>query len=77
MIRPQCRAICLLVTLGTLVLTVTIVNGQSPDGNVLLGKVRSRSGQTMANVIVQLESGNGVIVAQTVSSNEGTMPSVD
>ncbi len=71
MIRPQCRPICLLATLGTLVLTVTIVNGQSPDGNVLVGKVRARSGQTMANVIVQLESGNGVIVAQTVTSNEG------
>ena len=71
MIPSQCRSICLLATFGTLVLTVIIVNGQSADGNVLVGKVRSRSGQTMANVIVQLESGNGVIVAQTVTSNEG------
>ena len=70
MIRFQRRSICLLATLGTLVLTV-IGNGQSSDGNVLVGKVRTRSGQTMANVIVQLESGNGVIVAQTVTSNEG------
>ena len=71
MIRFQRRSICLLATLGTLVLTVIIGNGQSSDGNVLVGKVRTRSGQTMANVIVQLESGNGVIVAQTVTSNEG------
>src|SRR5258708_2999537 len=71
MIRSQRKSIWLLTTLGTLILTVIIVEGQSSDGNVLVGKVRSHSGQTMANVIVQLESGNGVIVAQTVTSNEG------
>lgn len=71
MTRSRCRSICLLAALGTLVLTVIIVEGQSSDGNVLVGKVRSNSGQPIANVIVQLESGNGVIVGQTVTSNEG------
>jgi len=71
MIRRWCRPICLLATFWPWVLTTIIVDGQSSTGNVLIGKVRSHTGQTIANVMVQLESGNGVIVAQTVTSNEG------
>ena len=71
MIRLRCRRICLLAAFCTLLLSLIIAEGQSSTGNRLLGKVRTQSGQTMANVIVQLESGNGVVVAQTVTSNEG------
>jgi Tfp pilus assembly protein PilF len=44
---------------------------QSPDGNTLIGKVRSESGRSLANVLVELQNGNGVLISQTVTTNEG------
>jgi tetratricopeptide (TPR) repeat protein len=41
------------------------------DGNVLIGKVREESGRPLANVLVELQTGNGVLFAQTVTTNEG------
>lgn len=70
MLSSRCKPICLLAAFGTLTLIGISGHAQS-TGNRLLGKVRTQSGQTMANLIVQLESGNGVVVAQTVTSNEG------
>ncbi|MEK6408345.1 MAG: tetratricopeptide repeat protein [Acidobacteriota bacterium] len=40
-------------------------------GNILIGKVRTESGRTLANVFVELQTGNGVLFAQTVTTNEG------
>jgi len=44
---------------------------QSDRGHTILGKVRAQSGQTIGNVLVQLETGNGVLISQTVTTNEG------
>lgn len=40
-------------------------------GNTILGKVRRQSGQPVSNVLVQLDTGNGVMITQTVTTNEG------
>lgn len=42
-----------------------------PQGNVIRGKVRDSSGRNMSQVIVQLETGNGQQIDQTVTNNEG------
>jgi Tfp pilus assembly protein PilF len=47
------------------------VCGQSVSGNTVIGKVRRQSGQPVSNVLVQLETGIGVMVTQTVTTNEG------
>jgi tetratricopeptide (TPR) repeat protein len=49
----------------------TAVKAQSPDGNTLIGKVRTESGRALANVLVELQNGNGVLITQTVTTNEG------
>jgi Tfp pilus assembly protein PilF len=49
----------------------TAAGAQSPDGNTLIGKVRTESGRTLANVLVELQTGNGALFAQTVTTNEG------
>ena len=46
------------------------VNAQS-EGNILIGKVREESGRPLANVLVELQTGNGGLFAQTVTTNEG------
>lgn len=46
-------------------------SSQSPDGNTLIGKVRTESGHVLANVLVELQTGNGVLITQTVTTNEG------
>ncbi len=71
MLSSQGRRICLPAIFCAFLTGSLIADGQDPTGNTLLGKVRTQSGQTMANVIVQLESGNGIVVGQTVTSNEG------
>lgn len=43
----------------------------NPQGNVIRGKVRNASGRNMSQVIVQLETGNGQPINQTVTNNEG------
>lgn len=45
--------------------------GQTTEGHTIIGKVRSQSGNPLPNVIVELETGNGVLITQTVTSNEG------
>lgn len=47
-----------------------VATGQS-QGNTLIGKVRAESGRSLSNVLVELQTGNGVLVAQTVTTNEG------
>jgi len=45
--------------------------GQTTEGHTIIGKVRTQSGRPIPNVLVQLEAGNGVLLAQTVTTNEG------
>ncbi len=71
MLDLRCRKIYPPIIFFAVLICSMVVDGQGPTGNTLLGKVRTQSGQTLANVIVELQSGNGVIVAQTVTSNEG------
>ena len=47
------------------------VSSQTMTGNTIAGKVRSQSGSTLPNVLVQLESGNGVLLTQVFTTNEG------
>ena len=49
----------------------TEVRPQTSDGNILIGKVRTESGRPLSNVLVELQTGNGVFFAQTVTTNEG------
>jgi Tfp pilus assembly protein PilF len=57
------------LALCPLLLAVTAI-AQS-DGNILIGKVRAESGRPLSNVLVELQTGNGVLFAQTVTTNEG------
>lgn len=58
---------------AALVLTMSFlfIAGASPQGNVIRGKIRNSSGRNMSQVIVQLETGNGQQIGQTVTNNEG------
>jgi len=48
------------------------LNGQAQaQGNTLRGKVRDSNGRNMARVIVDLQTGNGQPINQTVTNNEG------
>ena len=47
------------------------IYAQNPTGNTIQGKVRSQGGQTLSNVMVELQSGNGMLITQTVTSSEG------
>ena len=59
------------LTAALLVTSVpTILIAQS-QGNMIRGKVRDSSGRNMSQVIVQLETGNGQPINQTVTNNEG------
>jgi tetratricopeptide (TPR) repeat protein len=53
------------------ILLLTTIASAQTDGNILIGKVRSESGPPLSNVLVELQTGNGVLVAQTVTTNEG------
>jgi tetratricopeptide (TPR) repeat protein len=44
---------------------------QAITGNTIAGKVRASTGQAAANLLIQLETGNGVPITQTVTGNEG------
>lgn len=60
--------VCAALLLGWLAATAV---AQPVSGNVVSGKVRRSSGQPVANLLVQLETGNGAPFTQTVTSNEG------
>jgi tetratricopeptide (TPR) repeat protein len=62
------KTVVLALVLSLLLPAVAI---SQSDGNVLIGKVREESGRPLANVLVELQTGNGVIFAQTVTTNEG------
>jgi tetratricopeptide (TPR) repeat protein len=65
------RVRTLLAVLWVALIGSSAVSLQTMTGNTIAGKVRRQSGAPMASVLVQLESGNGVLLTQTFTSNEG------
>lgn len=65
---PYCRQI---ITALAIVACISPVAIGRPQGNVIRGKVRNASGRNMSQIIVQLETGNGQQISQTVTNNEG------
>ena len=70
MIKPKTRFHRPIVAAAALVICALPAAGR-PQGNVIRGKVRNTSGRNMSQVIVQLETGNGQQINQTVTNNEG------
>ncbi len=64
----HCSRIVAALTLITCIAAIAVAR---PQGNVIRGKVRDSSGRNMSQVIVQLETGNGQQISQTVTTNEG------
>ncbi|HEV2800189.1 MAG TPA: tetratricopeptide repeat protein [Pyrinomonadaceae bacterium] len=54
-----------------LLLSFASVAGTFAQGHSIRGKVRSASGASVPRITVNLESGNGALVDQTVANNEG------
>jgi Tfp pilus assembly protein PilF len=46
-------------------------SAQSAAGNTILGKVRTQSGRPLANVLVEIQTGNGATITQRFTGNEG------
>src|SRR5689334_12751594 len=70
--RSRLQAIFVLSALMLLGgLLARAASGQSIAGNTIAGKVRRSAGQPAANLLIQLETGNGVPFTQTVTTNEG------
>jgi Tfp pilus assembly protein PilF len=61
----------LLTSLVCSLLVCSAASAQSISGHTIIGKVRRQSGEPVSNVLVQLETGNGVMITQTVTTNEG------
>lgn len=57
--------------LVTLVLCLMAASSAAAQGHTIRGKVRDSAGVNMARVTVSLESGNGAMINQTVTNNEG------
>src|SRR5215475_3951078 len=57
--------------LAALLLCCSLDGQAQAQGNTLRGKVRDSDGRNMAPVIVDLQTGNGQPVNQTVTNNEG------
>jgi tetratricopeptide (TPR) repeat protein len=52
-------------------LAASTASGQGITGNTISGKIRRPMNQPAANLLIQLETGNGVPITQTVTGNEG------
>ncbi|MFP5263049.1 MAG: tetratricopeptide repeat protein [Blastocatellia bacterium] len=64
------RALMTLIPVVLLGLSLAAVAG-AQQGNTIRGKVRDSSGRNVSSVIVELQTGNGLTISQTVTSNEG------
>jgi tetratricopeptide (TPR) repeat protein len=64
------RAIITLSMIVLLQLSLVVGVG-AQQGNTIRGKVHDSSGKNMSNIIVELQTGNGLTINQTVTSNEG------
>lgn len=58
-------------TIAALVFCFACVTGVVAQGHTIRGKVQDSSGVHMARITITLESGNGAVVSQTVTNNEG------
>ena len=59
------------ITLLTLAVSISLPALGMPQGHTIRGKVRNSSGQNVARVVVDLQTGNGSMINQTVTNNEG------
>ena len=57
--------------LVTLALCLTAASSAAAQGHTIRGKVRDSAGVNIPRVMVSLESGNGAMINQTVTNNEG------
>jgi tetratricopeptide (TPR) repeat protein len=58
-------------TLFVLILCLTTASSAAAQGHTIRGKVRNSAGVNLPRVTVSLESGNGAMINQTVTNNEG------
>jgi tetratricopeptide (TPR) repeat protein len=58
-------------SLFVLILCLTTASSAAAQGHTIRGKVRNSAGVNMPRVTVSLESGNGAMINQTVTNNEG------
>src|ERR1051325_8881438 len=65
----------MIVKLATVLLLAVLLAApaaaQIVSGNTITGKVRDADGKALANIILELHTGNGMMFAQMVSDNEG------
>jgi Tfp pilus assembly protein PilF len=59
------------LSIFVILISLTVVAATRPQGHNIRGKVRSSFGQAMPRVLVELQTGNGAPVSQTVTNNEG------
>nr|MBA3357419.1 carboxypeptidase regulatory-like domain-containing protein [Pyrinomonadaceae bacterium] len=57
--------------LTALILCFACASDAMAQGHTIRGKVRNSSGVNLARITVNLESGNGALINQTVTNNEG------
>ncbi|HEX8089563.1 MAG TPA: tetratricopeptide repeat protein [Blastocatellia bacterium] len=58
-------------TLILIVLLGVSLAARAQQGNAIRGKVRDSSGKNISGIIVELQTGNGLTISQTVTGNEG------
>ncbi|MEK6281052.1 MAG: tetratricopeptide repeat protein [Acidobacteriota bacterium] len=61
----------ILTSLSILILCLTTASSTAAQGHSIRGKVRNSTGANMPRVTVSLETGNGAMINQTVTNNEG------
>lgn len=61
----------LLAALPCALFLAALATGQAFSNNTIMGKVRSQTGQPVVGVLVELQSGNGLPLNQSVTTNEG------
>lgn len=69
--RPRTVLLTLALTLGCQLFCCVSVAARVPQGHTIRGKVRTSAGGNVPRVTVSLESGNGALIDQTVTNNEG------
>src|SRR5262249_42560798 len=64
------RCLCVSALMG-LGLCLVLAAPAQAQGNNIRGKLRDSSGRVMAQVVIEIQTGNGQPFSQTVTSNEG------
>jgi tetratricopeptide (TPR) repeat protein len=65
------RYLGLLAVFAFFLLCAAAAGAQAISGNTIAGKVRLPAGHPASNLLIQLETGNGIPISQTVTSAEG------